>query len=811
MKVSLSWLKKYMPVDLEPSRIAEKLTMAGLEVESVESRFDYLENVVVGRVEKVQKHPGADKLTCCTVDTGNGKAEVVCGAPNVREGLNVPCALPGAILPGGMKIKKSKIRGEKSEGMLCSARELRVDADAAGIMTLDETLVPGTPLSDALDLTDWVFEIDLTPNRPDCLSIIGVAREVGAFPEVGRKVRYPDFSLQADIKGDFSITDFARVDIADARLCPRYSAGLLFDVKVGPSPFWLQQRLESVGLSPVNNIVDITNFVMLETGQPLHAFDFGFLAEHRIEVRTAGSEIVFDTLDGKAHRLDPDTLMICDGEKPVGIAGVMGGLNSEISADTTKVLVESACFDPVSIRKTAKRTGINSDASHRFARGVDPGGTANALKRAVTLMAQIAGGISAKDLADEYPGKQEAVRIDLDTRFLNRRLGTDLSDAAIKKLLESVEFDADSKEDRRLAVSVPSFRVDVSRPEDLYEEVARLWGYNNIATRFPRVEARRDKLDPRLCLRERLRSLMTGFGFSEAIHYNFVPVWACDNLLLADSDEKRRVERIMNPISEDMAVLRSSLIPGLLDSVKRNNARQTETLRLFETGNTFLATRPGELPEEKEFVAALWTGDRYPGSLHFKKTPCDFFDIKGVVEGILNGLKVGDIVFEKADRDKYPYYAPGYAASVRKGDVEIGSLGGINSDVLKNFGVKQAVFTFEMDVEKLLGLLPESVSAEPLPRYPAVSRDITLIVDSDVEAGRVARELDSLVANEKVAERAFLFDVYEGDPIEEGKKSFSFRVVYRSMDKTLKEKMVKGLHRKISDALIQKFDADLPE
>jgi phenylalanyl-tRNA synthetase beta chain len=810
MKVSLSWLKEYTPVNFSPEELSDRLTMAGLEVEGIESRFDYLENITISRVEKTEKHPNADKLTVCTVDVGDQTVQIVCGAPNVREGLIVPCALPGTVLPGDFKIKKSKIRGEKSAGMLCSAKELQLDTDAAGIMELDKDLKPGVSLADALDLSDYTFEIDLTPNRPDCLSVIGVAREIGAFSEPKTKIKYPDYAQSNENTGSFSINEHAKVEINDPDLCPRYSAGLLLDVKVGPSPFWLQQKLESVGLTPINNIVDVTNFILMETGQPLHAFDYEFLAKGKIIVERAGDTIDFTTLDSKKHKLEPDTLMICDGEKPVAIAGVMGGENSEISDTTTKVLVESAYFNPVSIRKTAKKTGINTDASHRFERGADPEGTVNALNRAVELMSHISGGIKAKDIIDNYPLKQEPVKVDVNTDALNIRLGTDLDIDSIKDFLESVEFKAEKVKDNLLSVSVPSFRVDVTRPEDLSEEIARLWGYNNIEMTLPKISALGEQLNPMLSLRRTVRDFMNGFGFSEAINYDFASPKACENLLLEENDERRRVETILNPISEEMAVLRTSLVPGLLESMKRNNAQQIETLKLFETGNIFLATKKDSLPEEVEMIAGLWTGARDDNSVHSKKANCDFFDLKGVVHGFLEGLDISNCVYEKAIENEYPYYSRGYAATIKQDGELIGVLGQIKPEVLKNYNLKQAAFVFEMDMKMLFKLMPDTITAELLPIYPSISQDITLIVDSDIEAGLVLTELDVLVEKAKLAEEAYLFDAFEGEPLAEGKKSLSYRIIYRSPNKTLKEKKVKALHAQLCEKLISKFNAELP-
>lgn len=812
MKVSLSWLKEYVSVDLEPSVISEKLTMAGLEVDSIEERYDYLANIVVARVHEVKSHPNADKLSVCKVDVGKDKLlQIVCGAPNVREGMFVPCALPGAVLPGDLKIKEGKLRGEVSCGMLCSASELRLNTDASGIMDLTGDFVAGTPLDQALKLFDTVFEVDLTPNRPDCLSYIGVAREVAAFAEPKQKVKLPDYRLPQDKIGNDSIHDHAKVEILDPDLCPRYSAGLLFDVKIKPSPFWLQEKLESIGLTPINNVVDITNFVMMETGQPLHAFDFDEVAKGRIIVRRAGNDTEFTTLDSKIHKLEPDMLMICDGERPVGLAGIMGGENSEISDSTTRVLVESAYFNPISIRRTAKITGIATDASHRFERGVDPDGSVNALKRAVSLMAELCDATIAKDYIDEYPKKAVPIEIELNTDALNIRLGTRFDADTIKQILESVEFTVKKTGEKRLAVGIPFFRVDVTRPEDLSEEVARLWGYDNIQTSYPLVPAKGKLLSPKVVLRENIRQIMSGFSFFEAINYNFINENSCDRLNLSDDDKKRNVETILNPISDQMSVLRSSMIPGLLETMKKNISQQTVTLRVFEIGKIFYATRKGSLPEENEMIAGLITGNRSEQSWHSKKAENDFFDMKGVIEGLLDALMIQHIVFEKINDVSFPYYQNGYAAFVKSGDVLIGTLGKIDAKVLKNYGLKQDAFIFDFSFKALQDLVPDSVTAALLPRFPSISRDITIIVDKAIPVGATLKQIELFSKNESLIEKIFLFDAFEGNPLPEGKKSLSFRVVYRSESKTLKEKNIQKLHTGISRILLDQFNAALPD
>jgi phenylalanyl-tRNA synthetase beta chain len=812
MKVSLSWLKEYIPVDLDPQDISDRLTMAGLEVDSIENRYDYLDNVVVARVDELRKHPNADTLSCCMVDVGGDEpVQIVCGAPNVRQGMTVACALPGAVLPGDLKIKKSKLRGEPSCGMLCSGSELRLAADASGIMDLEQDLVPGTPLEKALAISDTVFEIDLTPNRPDCLSVIGVAREMGAFTKPRGRVKLPEILLPQERLSAESIHDHASVSIVDPDLCPRYSAGMLFDVKVGPSPFWLSQKLEAVGLTPINNVVDVTNFVMLETGQPLHAFDFDNLAGGKIIVQKAGADIDFTTLDSKQHKLEPEMLMICDGERSVALAGVMGGENSEISNDTTRVLIESAYFNPISIRRTAKRTGIATDASHRFERGVDPDGTVYAMKRAVSLIADICDASIAKDFIDEHPLKSEPITIRLGTDALNTRLGTDFSCEAIGDILRSVEFGVEQAGENQLNVVVPSFRVDVLRPEDLSEEVARLWGYNNIQTSYPLVPAKGKVLAPVLLLREKIRQILPGFSFYEAINYNFIHGESCDRLKLADADPRRSVEAILNPISDQMSVLRTSLVPGLLETMKRNNSQQSESIRIFEIGKVFFATQKGKLPEEREMVAGLITGNRTEQSWFSKKAGVDFFDLKGVVEGLLKELHISDALFLKPEAVVCPYFERGFGAIVKIGDMTVGSLGKIDGQVSKNYGLKQDAYVFDLDLAMILSLMPESILASPLPRFPSISRDMTFIVDKGIEVGAILGQMKKFAERQSLVEAYFLFDVFEGRPLEQGKKSLSFRVVYRSVNKTLTEKNIKKVHTHMSASILEKFNADLPE
>ncbi|UCD79844.1 MAG: phenylalanine--tRNA ligase subunit beta [Desulfobacterales bacterium] len=804
MKVSLSWLKDYVDITMDPAALAEALTMAGLEVDSVSDRYAYLNGVIVGRIEEVGPHPNAEKLKICRVNTGDSRLSVVCGAPNVREGMLAPLALPGTVFPDGSRLEKSVIRGERSEGMLCSDAELAIGDDPDGIMVLKSSSKVGANLAQSLGLSDTVFELDLTPNRPDCLSVIGIAREIAAIQKTALK--YPDYAIED--KAD-TIHKLSSVIIEAPDHCPRYSARLVENVKVEASPLWLKDRLASVGLRPINNIVDITNFVMMETGQPLHAFDFDLLAENRIVVRLASQGEKFATLDEKERTLESEMLMICDGEKAVAVGGVMGGLNSEIEDDTTRVLIEGAYFNPVSIRRTSKKLGLNTDASHRFERGVDPEGTIRAVNRAARLMVEIGRGTLVDGLIDEYPNHQPVKSVALTIKRTNRLLGTRLDRNRIRQLLESIEFKTETVTDNRdgLIVHAPSYRVDITRPEDLMEEVARLSGYNNIPTTHPAMPAEGRPPARRLVLRNRLKRLMSGFGFTEVISYSFDSESACDRLQIKSDDPRRSMIHILNPLTEDQAVMRTSLVPGMLSTMSYNSARQIRNLRLFEIGKIFLKTDTQSLPLEPEVMIALWTGARDDASWYNRDIPCDFYDIKGVAEGLLRALKIDNYRFTAMPAESCEYTRPGYSAQILTADSVVGLVGEIHPRVLDSFDLKQSAFIFELQLEKIADSIPEIKFSRPIPRFPAVYRDITIIIDRNIETHTVLETVESF--HEELVEHLHLFDVFEGAPIAAGKKSVSFRVTYRSSVKTLEDDDVNELHKSITDRLLKLFKATL--
>jgi phenylalanyl-tRNA synthetase beta chain len=807
MKVSISWLNDYTPIKLDPADLAGALTMAGLEVESVSNRYAYLNEVFVGRIDEIHPHPNADKLKVCHVSLSDRQFSVVCGAPNVKPGMLAPLALPGTVFPDGSKLEKSVIRGEPSEGMLCSEAEIGLGTNTSGIMTLAPSLTIGAKLVGALDKVDTVFELDLTPNRPDCLSVVGIAREVAAIQNTA--LTYPDYTL-TDKKN--SISDITSVKIEAPDHCPRYAARLVENVKIESSPFWLQDRLLSVGLRPINNIVDITNFVMMETGQPLHAFDFDRLAENRIVVRTANAGETFTTLDNKEHQLGPEMLMICDGEKPVAIGGVMGGLNSEIEPDSTRVLIESAYFSASSIRRTSKTLGLNTDASHRFERGIDPQGTVAALNRAARFMNEIGSGNLIEGIIDEHSRPQKSKRMVLSTQRTNRLLGTQLTRNEIGKLLNSIEFDVEPQQDDTtedvLVVEAPSFRVDITRPEDLMEEVARRSGYNNIPTSFPLMPADARSPAKEFNLRNQIRHAMAGFGFTEAVTYSFMNKAACDHLRLKSDDVRRSLVDILNPLTEDQAVMRTSIIPGLLQTVGHNFAQYIKDLKLFEIGKIFIHTAADTLPAETEILVGLWTGSRQHPSWHGKEIACDFYDIKGVAEGLFQVLKLNPMKFSALSADACTYLRPGYSANIFAGDVSQGIVGEIHPQVLANFDLKQSIYLLEIELDRLRPLIPETTQSQPMPKYPAVFRDITIHISKEIETRKLFDAIDGF--KQKLVERVELLDVFEGDPIPPGKKSVSMRVTYRSESKTLEDEDVHDQHKSITDKLVKAFDATLP-
>ncbi|WP_028585006.1 phenylalanine--tRNA ligase subunit beta [Desulfogranum mediterraneum] len=809
MKFTLSWLRNFVSLEgITPTQLADKLTMLGLEVDAVEELYTELDAFITCRVQSVSKHPNADKLTVCLVETGEGEPlEVVCGAPNVRAGLITALARPGVKLPDGTKIKKSKVRGLLSQGMLCSASELGLSSDHSGIMELDPAMEIGLPLATALGLRDTMIEVDLTPNRPDCASVLGIAREVAGFSK--QQLSSP-VSRLTPLNG--SEVDF-KVVVEDEGLCPRYIARKVSGVTVGPSPDWMQRQLLAVGMRPINNIVDVTNYVMLEMGQPLHAFDFATIRGKEIVVRSPrAGEKEFVTLDGNSRQLSEEMLMICDQEGPIAVAGVMGGLDSEVSDQTTEVLLEAACFDAVSIRRTARNLNIPSEASYRFERGVDPDLAHRAIERAAELIAKYGQGTAEADGIDVYPGKKELLNLQLRADKVRTLLGIEISKLEMADYLRGIDFEVSPDLGETMQVTVPSFRIDIEREVDLVEEIARLVGYNEIPTTQPKITMHYPKRDSLRSMRQTLSQILTSQGFYEAINYSFVTEKHFDALGLAEDDQRRSVTRLLNPLSEEQAVMRSMLLPGLLENIKRNINFQQSDIRLFEIGKTFFYREEGQLPLEKQQLCGVICGNRYPNaeSLYFSDDRADFFDIKGVCQHLITTLRLsgdqGELTLVPCDQDSCQSYCdPSASEEIRNGDEVIGIFGMLDRRVLEAFGIKVDVFLLEIDLDSLSRLPVIAKQFQSLPKFPSVKRDIALLVPDHVPSGEILQAIHQ--QKQKLVESTQLFDVYRGKPIEEGLKSVALSVTYRSATKTLNDKSVDKVHQKIVDSLMTQFKA----
>ncbi|MBU0679943.1 MAG: phenylalanine--tRNA ligase subunit beta [Proteobacteria bacterium] len=805
MKFTVDWLKQYTDFTYTPQELADRLTMAGLEVDAVCEIFAELKDVKVAEILAAHPHPEADRLQVCDVQVGKDAFRIVCGAPNARPGIFVPVALPGVVLPGDFKIKKSKIRGQASDGMLCSAKELGLSKDAEGIMELAGVSTSGQSILEALGLNETLIEVDLTPNRPDCASVIGTAREVAAMS--GNPLHLP---VTKDTLPILKGSKTFKVSVDDQSLCPRYVARRMTGVTVAPSPWWLQKRLISVGQRPINNVVDATNFVMLEFGQPLHAFDFKKLAKAEIIVRPARKGEKITTLDGQERELDPAMLMICDAEKPVAVAGVMGGGNSEVDDTTTEILLESACFNAVSVRKTARSLNLSTDASYRFERGVDPHLAPVAMERLVQILTDIAGATVEMGGIDLAAGVPSPVEYTLRVSQTNRLLGTDFNAEKISSYLSAIEMTVRQIDADTLGVTPPSFRIDIEREADLIEEVTRLHGYNEIGTTLPVVPMSFAERDAGRSLKKEVADILMANSCYEAINYSFVSPEHADHLGLAGDDERREVVTILNPLTEDQSVMRRSLLPALLENVRRNINHQNGDVRLFEMGKVFIPKGAGKQPHEERRLAVVLSGRRYgqAPALYFEQNATDFADIKGVAFSLLKELRLNQIAFAPDDHHA-PYVDSSQALLLTANGETIGQIGRFSKQCLSNFAIKQDVYFIDIDFDALTALKPAPKRFEPLPKYPSVQRDIAILVPVSVAAGEMVATIWDL--KDKLVENVELFDVYRGKNIDEGFKSVAISVTYRSQEKTLQEKAVAKVHQRIVDMVMSRFGGRLRE
>ena len=797
MKVPLSWLKEYVDITLSPSDLAERLTMAGLEVKGVEVTGSGWDRVFVGRITAVSPHPSADRLRLATVDFGFGEETVVCGAPNLVVGDKIAFAQVGARLVDGdsgklATLKTAKIRGVASSGMICSEKELGLSDRHEGILVLPSAAPVGTPLAEYMG--DVILNVDVTPNRPDCLSVIGVAREVAAL--TGQKLRVLEAAYE---EVSPAISKQVAVEIADTDLCLRYCASLIRGVKIGESPPWMQQRLLSCGMRPINSIVDITNYVMMEYGQPLHAFDYEKIAGKKIIVRRAADGEGLVSLDGVARVLDGNMLVIADEARAVAIAGVMGGANCEVTGETTSILLESASFNPASVHHTSRTLRLPSEASMRFERGISAELTLPALRRATQLMAKLAGGKVAQGVVDVYPGKVTPPPIPLSSDEVNKLLGVDYSLEQMGKALVSLGFECKSAVSRKkLLVTAPYWRSDISLSVDLIEEVARIIGYDTIPATMLSQPIPRHNPDPIIGLKERVRRVLVGYGFQELISYSLVGKEILDRLSPEPGAGEVATLRVANPITADQEHLRPNLRVNLLTALASNRRYESGGICLFEVGKVYLP-RPDDLPEEPEVLCGLMSGLRVERSWHGGEGMFDFFAAKGVVEGLLGHLGVAVSFEESSDRSLAKQIA------IVADGAQVGIVGELHPKVRAGFGIAEDACLFEINLAALLPFALDHRLFQPVPRFPSIVRDVALLVDAGVRHQRIV----DIVRGFPLVEQVAIFDVYSGEQVPPGKKSLAYRITFRSAGHTLTDKEVDKVTGQILDKLSHELGATL--
>ncbi len=793
MLISLDWLKQYVDIDENIKELENTLTMIGQEVEAIEVQGAHLDNVVVGQVVEYGKHPDSEKLSLLKVDAGEVEPlQIICGAPNHKEGDKVVVAKIGAVLPGDFKIKKAKVRGVESFGMLCSEVELGIGEDADGIIILPEDAPVGTEYRKYMGLDDTIFELEITPNRPDCLSHIGIAREVAAY--YGRKVKYPKYELEEVIE---PTSDNVTVDIQDKERCKRYTARVLKNVKVGESPEWLKKRLRAIGLRPINNIVDVTNFVMFEYNHPMHAFDLQKLSGNKIVIREAeaGEKIV--TLDGEERELNNKELVIADEEKAVAIAGIMGGENTQVDEDTTDLLLEVAYFTPENIRSTSKSLGLSSDSSYRFERGIDRDNSEEVINRAASLMKEVAGGEILNGNTDKYIEKFEEREVTLDLGKLNKFVGKEITLEEVGEILRNLGLEIKTSAGNIVTVCPPSYRGDLTRTADLYEEVIRMYGFENIEDKMPVANIEAGSKDEETMVVENMKGALVELGLQEVINYSFIPVNAL---------EKVKVEAetisIKNPLNEDMTVMRPTLIYSLLSNIRDNFNRNQFDLKLFEVSRTF--TPAEELANEDLKVAIALAGRTSKDLWDAKPEAYDFYDLKGYVENFLGLMGMNRF---QLDRSENPTFHPGRSADIKMGRDVVGTFGEIHPDVAENMGIKkERAYVAELDVAKILKYGKAGIKYERIVKFPEVTRDLAILVDAGVLVGNMVADIKK---SSNIIESVELFDVYVGERVEEGKKSVAVQVSMRKATGTLEEKEITGAIEKILGTIKKRYNGEI--
>ncbi|MBQ9708920.1 MAG: phenylalanine--tRNA ligase subunit beta [Firmicutes bacterium] len=810
MLVPVEWLNDYIKLDVSDEEFCDRMIMSGSNLETCEHFCEEMENVVVGKIVKIEKHPDADKLVVCQVDVGKDEpVQIVTGAPNVFEGAYVPVALHKSRIPGplhgqpkqegGVKITKGKLRGVVSNGMLCSAGEMGFEdkvvpvAHRDGIWIL-EGGTPGEDFGEALGLKKAVVDFEITPNRPDCLAMVGMAREASAT--FGKPFTYPDIDIQNE-NGAGESKDYVSVEIRNPEACRRFVARVVTDVKVEQSPWWHQKRLMYAGMRPINNIVDITNFVMLEYGQPIHAYDITQVKGGKIIVENAAESETFVTLDENERTLTSDMLLIKDAERGIGIAGIMGGLNSEIEDDTTTIIVECANFDGDSIRNTSKKLTLRTEASSRFEKGIDPNLCQSAADRVCRLIELIGAGKVCKGRVDVYPEPAVAKTIDVRVSRINYVLGIQLDRQAMVDIFESLEIKTSGEGDI-ITVTPPTVRQDLLEEEDYVEEIARIYGYDKLPVTLPKSNTEAGVSADRF-ERDLMREVLCSMGLNEIQTYSFVSPKGVDQIGISEDSDKRNFVKIINPLGEENSVMRTTLLPNMLEVLARNYSRNIEKVNAFEIGNTFFSTDKNDdgLPDEQ---FALCVG------MYGKGT--DFFSLKGVLEELFKKMGVADVKYVSEENEQA--FHPGRCAKVYAGDELLGIIGEIHPDVAENFGLGgQRVYAAELKVPAIDRNSDRTIIYSPLPKYPAVSRDIALLVDEEMEVGSIE---ETIKANGgAILESVKLFDVYRGKQVDEGKKSVAFALTYRDKDKTLTDDEVAKVHEKVLEALKNELNAVLRE
>ena len=809
MQVSIKWLKDYVDIDETAEAIADRLTMAGVPVERIVRADEGLEKVITARIEKITPHPDSDHLLVCQLDIGKEeRIQIVTGASNVREGHIVPAAMVGAVLPDGKKISKGKLRGIPSNGMMCSAGELAInteglpDEQVHGIYILPEDTPVGIPAAEALGLDDVVLEFELTANRADCFSVIGIAREIAAL--TGKKLRFP--SIEVEEKASESAAELVHIGIEADELCRRFSARVLRDVKIAPSPAWMVERLHGAGIRAINNVVDVTNFVMLELGQPLHAYDYDMVAGHSLTARRARAGENLHTLDDSSRVAVGDELVIADSEKPAGLAGIMGGLESEITEGTNSVILEAASFHGPTIRRTARRIGLHSESSGRFERGVDETETVRAVTRAAQLLAQMGACTVTKGVVDVYPKHRVPTVLEFSARAVGERIGANIPGDWMASALRSLGFIVEEKGIETYHVAVPSWRGDVTLMEDITEEIARLYGYDNIASRLPMGAVQQGRTSERQDFVDTMRGALAALGMTEELSFSFTSEKTLDKLGVPEDSALRQAIPIMNPLTDEYPLIRTTLLTSVLENAARNVARKNMDLRLFDIAPVFFpkALPVTELANEKLMAAGLITGRRSPIAWDTDNAPVDFYDMKGILERFLTAIGVQKYTVERGE-----HFAmhPGKTAFFKKGRDVIAILGEIHPTVAANFGITQSVYVFEMEVDTLLRYRKKKNGITSLPKYPASTRDLAILVD----AGLSTAEIERVIAKKggKFFRGATLFDVYMGKQVGSGKKSMAFHLHFQSDDKTLTDEEVDAAFADILEAAQSQLHAQL--